>query len=417
MTAPATDPALAAGVPDRRRAFLILFACLIAVGMGQTIVFAVLPPLGREIGLVEMQVGAIVSASSITFFLASPIWGRTSDRWGRKRVLLIGLVGYTIGTLIFATGFWAAMVGLIAPLTAFFVLTALRMAQSTVMSATPPAASAYVADVTDVKSRTKGMGGIGAANNVGAILGPAIGGLIAGVSLLAPLYFAAATTLIAAVFVAWLLPEPRRHAVAPRRERLKYTDRRILPFVIVGVLMFMGFAIVQQTLAFRFQDVLSLTGQETAQLFGFAMMFSALMSLVAQGVVVQRMDLAAGTLLRIALPLLIVGFVVLTLADTRTPLFLAMGVLGLGMGLAGPGFMAGASLAVSPEEQGAVAGVASSCGPLGFTIGPLLGTALYQIDPHLPYLVTALIYLPLLVFVWRVRMTRHDDTPSLGSAG
>lgn len=409
MAAPSLDAATAAGVPDRRRAFAILFGCLIAVGMGQTIVFAVLPPLGREIGLVEMQVGAIVSASSITFFIASPIWGRTSDRWGRKRVLLTGLVGYTIGTLIFATGFWAAMTGLIAPLTAFFLLTVLRMGQSTVMSATPPAASAYVADVTDVAGRTKGMGGIGASNNVGAILGPAVGGLLAGISLLAPLYFAAVATLVAAALVAALLPEPKRHALPQRRERLRYTDPRILPFIVVGVLMFMGFAVVQQTLAFRFQDVLGLTGQQTARLFGFAMMFSALMSLVSQGVIVQRLDLAPGTLLRIALPLLIAAFLVMTLADTRTPLFLAMGVLGLGMGLAGPGFMAGASLAVGPEEQGAVAGVASSCGPLGFTIGPLLGTGLYQIDPHLPYLVTAVVYLPLLAFVWRARWTRHEE--------
>ncbi|MEE4300777.1 MAG: hypothetical protein V2J24_15160, partial [Pseudomonadales bacterium] len=57
-----------------RRAYTILFSCLVAVGMGQTIVFAILPPLGREIGLAEVQVGAIVSASSITFFIASPIW-------------------------------------------------------------------------------------------------------------------------------------------------------------------------------------------------------------------------------------------------------------------------------------------------------------------------------------------------------
>ena len=73
------------------------------------------------------------------------------------------------------------------------------------------------------------------------------------------------------------------------------------------------------------------------------------------------------------------------------------------MGLAGPGFMAGASLAVGPEEQGAVAGVASYCGPLGFTIGPLLGTALYAINPVYPYIFTLMVYLPLLVFVLRYK--------------
>jgi MFS family permease len=68
-------------------------------------------------------------------------------------------------------------------------------------------------------------------------------------------------------------------------------------------------------------------------------------------------------------------------------LSVAMMILGLGMGMAGPGFMAGASLAVSPQEQGSVAGVAGSCGPLGFTLGPLLGGALYQINSALPYAV------------------------------
>ncbi|TVS11804.1 MAG: MFS transporter [Gammaproteobacteria bacterium] len=396
----------ASGPPSHRRAFLVLFSCMIAVGMGQTVVFAVLPPLGREIGLAEIQVGAIVSASSITFFLASPIWGRVSDRIGRKRVLLIGLVGYTLGTVLFASGFQAALVGLLAPTAAFIFLTCARMAQATVMSATPPAASAYVADITDARTRTRGMGGMGAANNLGAIIGPAIGGLLATVSLLLPLYFAALMTLLAAATVWWLLPEPPRQAAQQiKRERLRFTDRRILPFVIVGVLMFVGIAVAQQTLAFRFQDLLDLTGQETARLFGFAMMTAAALSLFAQGVIVQRMELSPLTLLRLAIPLLIAAFVMMTLAQGSALLFLGMALMGLGMGMAAPGFMAGASLAVRQDEQGAVAGVTSACPPLGFTIGPLLGTALYQIDPQLPYLVTTCLYVPLAIFTWRVKLS------------
>lgn len=395
----------ASGRVDHRRAFVVLFACMIAVGMGQTVVFAVLPPLGREIGLAEVQVGAIVSASSITFFLASPIWGRVSDRIGRKRVLLIGLLGYTLGTLLFAAGFQAAMLGLLAPSAAFLYLTFARMAQATVMSATPPAASAYVADITDVRTRTRGMGGMGAANNLGAIIGPAIGGLLATVSLLLPLYFAAAMTLIAAATAWRALPEPPRQVQSVQRERLRFADRRILPFVIVGVLMFVGIAVAQQTLAFRFQDLLDLTGQETARMFGFAMMTAAGLSLFAQGVIVQRMELSPLTLLRLAIPLLIAAFVLMTLAQGSALLFLGMALMGLGMGMAAPGFMAGASLAVSQEEQGAVAGVTAACPPLGFTIGPLLGTALYQLDPQLPYLVTTCIYVPLAVFTWRVKLS------------
>lgn len=385
---------------------------LVAVGMGQTIVFAVLAPLAREIGLSEVQVGGIISASSITFFLASPIWGRVSDRWGRRRVILVGLFGYTAGTLVFASVFQAALVGLLAPLPAFIALTLARMAQATVMSATPPASSAYMADITDVRTRTRGMGAIGAANNVGAVIGPAIGGLLAVFSLLTPIWFAALVTFVAAIAVLAGLPEPARHVSAKPRERLRYTDRRILPFVVVGVVMFMGMAVVQQTLAFRLQDVLSLTGAETARAFGIAMMLMGFASLIAQMGVVQRFDLAPFTLLRIAMPVMLAAFVVISLAESRNVYLVSMAVLGFGMGLAGPGFMAGASLAVSTDEQGAVAGVAGSCGPLGFTIGPLLGTALYQIDGQLPYVVTVAIYLPLVIFTFLVKVQRpqhHDD--------
>ena len=74
------------------------------------------------------------------------------------------------------------------------------------------------------------------------------------------------------------------------------------------------------------------------------------------------------------------------------------------MGLAGPGFMAGASLAVLPEEQGAIAGIAGSCGPMGFTIGPLLGTWLYSIQPEYPYIFTLLIYIPLALYVLKMKI-------------
>ena len=62
-----------------------LLISVVAVGFAQTVLFAILAPLGREIGLVEMQIGAIISASSLTVFLASPMWGRASDRWGRRK--------------------------------------------------------------------------------------------------------------------------------------------------------------------------------------------------------------------------------------------------------------------------------------------------------------------------------------------
>jgi MFS family permease len=356
-----------------------------AMGFAQTVLFAILAPLGREVGLVEVQIGAIISSSSLTLFLVSPLWGRASDVWGRRKILLIGLFGYSVGTVMFASVFQAALLGYLVPVTALVLLILTRVANATVMAAVSPSANAYMADITTVENRIKGMGAIGAAGNIGAILGPAIGGLLASISLLTPLYFSVFLTLAAAVLTLFALPELPKPTVIKKQPRLKYTDPRIFPLVFAGVLLFMGFAIVQQTIAFRFQDELGLSGIETAKIVGISLMFSAAAALFVQLLVIPRLSVRPFVLLRISMPIMMIAFAMMAMGQTQNMYILSMCILGLGMGLAGPGFMAGASIAVSSEEQGAVAGVAGSCPPLGFTVGPLLGTYLYSIDGSLPY--------------------------------
>lgn len=392
-----------------RYARLILLTALISVGFGFTVLFAILGPLGREVGMSELQISSIIAASSLVVFLASPRWGRLSDRWGRKRVMVIGLFGYACGNFLFASVFHLTLIGALLPLAGYLLLMLTRVMHASVMSAIMPASSAYMADITSVATRTKGMGAVGAANNFGSILGPALGGLLAGITLLTPLWVASAVAITTALFVIFLLPDIPKVAPSTGQSRgsasqkLGYFDPRILPYIIVGALMFMGMALVQQTLAFRFQDVLGLTAVETAQTFGIAMGCSAAASLVSQIGLMQRINLTPFQWLRVALPILAIAFACLALADTRNLMITAMVLQGAGMGLAGPAFMAGASLAVEPHEQGAVAGIAGSCGPLGFTVGPLLGGFFYQISPDLPYWFTFAIYLPLLVFVMRQR--------------
>ncbi|GAC33661.1 MFS transporter [Paraglaciecola polaris] len=376
MSQPHADNALA------KRTLLLAAA---AMGFAQTVLFAILAPLGREVGLVEVQIGAIISCSSLTIFLVSPLWGRASDIWGRRKVLLIGLFGYSAGTVLFAGVFQAALLGYLIPLTALGLLIVTRVANATVMAAVAPSANAYMADITTVKDRIKGMGAIGAATNIGSILGPAIGGLLASISLLTPLYFSVLLTLAAAILAVYALPVLPRPAQVRKPQKLKYTDPRIFPLVVAGVLLFMGFAIVQQTIAFRFQDILSLDGTQTAKIVGISLMLSAAAALIVQLLVIPRLSVRPFVLLRISMPMMMVAFAIMAISETQGMYMLAMCILGLGMGLAGPGFMAGASVAVSSDEQGAVAGVAGACPPLGFTVGPLLGTYLYSIDGALPY--------------------------------
>ncbi|MEM9622185.1 MAG: MFS transporter, partial [Pseudomonadota bacterium] len=339
----------------------ILLISLVGMGFGFTVLFAILAPLGREVGFSEFEISSIIAASSLTVFLASPRWGRLSDRYGRKRILLVGLLGYVFGTLLFASVFHMTLVGLLLPGTGFAALMISRIIHASLMAAMMPSASAYMADITDLEGRTKGMGAVGAATNLGNIIGPAAGGMLAAITLLTPLWVAAGLAMITAVFVIFFLPEsPHKANPAQPPPRVRYTDPRILPFVGVGVLMFMGMALVQQTLAFRFQDVLDLTAVETAQTFGLAMGLSAATSLASQLFLMQRFSLQPFQWLLVALPILTLAFLCMALANTQWLLMGAMLLQGAGMGIAGPAFMAGASLAVSAQEQGAVAGVAGS---------------------------------------------------------
>ena len=183
-TQSAENPASPLSPKAFRYARMILLLALIAVGFGFTVLFAILGPLGREVGMSELQISSIIAASSLVVFLASPRWGRLSDRWGRKRVMVIGLFGYACGNLLFASVFHLTLIGALLPLTGYLLLMLTRVIHASVMSAIMPASSAYMADITSTATRTKGMGAVGAANNLGSILGPALGGLLAGVTLL-----------------------------------------------------------------------------------------------------------------------------------------------------------------------------------------------------------------------------------------
>ena len=405
--------------PNTRYARVILLITLVGMGFGFTVLFAILAPLGREVGFNELQISGIIAASSLAVFLTSPRWGRLSDRWGRKKVLLIGISGYTFGTLLFAWAFHLTLTGVLIPTLGFYALLVTRVIHASLMSAMMPAASAYMADITDLTTRTKGMGAVGAAINLGNIIGPAVGGLLAAVTLLMPLWFSAGLAAVTTLFVLFMLPEsPRSTSQAQKAKeandahadnepdsipepsvQLRYWDRRILPLIVVGVTMFTGMALVQQTLPFLFQDTLNLSAVETARTFGLAMGISALASLLSQLLIMQRIDLAPFQWMQLALPVVILAFLTMAMAQSEAALMVAMALQGAAMGLAGPAFMAGASLAVEPHEQGAIAGLAGSCGPLGFTIGPLVGGYLYQLDPSLPYWFSFAVYVPLLIMV------------------
>ena len=207
-----------------RHQLTVLILALMATGMGQSLVFAILAPLGREVQLGELQITSIIAFSALIFALAAPRWGRFSDRAGRKPIIITGLLGYTVGTLLFTSVFYAGLTGMLGGSALYAVLLTARCSQSLIMSGTNPAATAYAADHTGPEQRTRTMARLGTANSMGTILGPAVSGALATFGLLAPLYFAAGLASLAALLVWWQLPvTPRQDLTSrPLSARLRY---------------------------------------------------------------------------------------------------------------------------------------------------------------------------------------------------
>ncbi|MCG8393795.1 MAG: MFS transporter [Pseudomonadales bacterium] len=388
----------------------ILLAAVGVTALGQTLVFTLLPSLGRATGLAEMQVGLIISCSSLVFALASPVWGTFSESLGRKRVLVIGLTGYSLGTLAFALVFDAGLRGWVAGGLLLAGLVVSRMLQAAIMAATPAAAAAYTADITTPEQRTQGMGRIGAANNLGTVIGPVSGGVLVAVALVFPLYGVALLTGLMALLAAWWLPQsphqPSERTLTLgqtlRKGLAAYADPRLRDLLLTGVMLFMSFALIQQTLGFLFQDHFALSPAEAARALGLTMMAAAVMSLAGQIIVVQWLRAPATLLIGLAIPAIATGALVLWLADQKWAMSVAVMLVGLGLGFGMPAVMSLASLRVSPEEQGRVAGLASACPALGFILGPLVGTGLYTLDHRWPYLLVMSLSVPLAILGWRL---------------
>jgi len=360
----------------------VLILALMATAIGQSLVFAILAPLGREVNLSELQITSIIAISALIFGLAAPRWGRVSDRFGRKPIIIIGLVGYTLGTALFTSVFYAGLAGLMSGTLFYVALLVTRCAQATIMSATGPASTAYAADHTPRAERTRTMARLGTANSMGTILGPAVSGALAIFGLLAPLYFAAGLACLAALLVWLKLPITPPAQLTQRKlsAKLRYRDPRIGLYLITAIGLFIGFSSIQQTLGFALQDKLSLSGIATAQYTGAALMVSATFTLLIQISVMQRWQLKPTQFMRIGLAALLIGAGVISQFETFTVLAVGMAFLGTGLALTMPAISAGASLAVESHEQGAAAGLVSSCPAIGFSVGPVCAGALYQMD-------------------------------------
>lgn len=377
----------------------LLFVALFNSILGLSILFPILGPLGRELGLGELQVGTLTAVYAFAQFLGSSYWGRRSETLGRKPVILRGILGFGVTFLAFGLTANLGLAGVLSGLPLYAALLGTRLIGGLYSAATLPTAQAYIADVTDREERTRGMALIGAAFGLAVVFGPALGALLAPFGLLVPVYVSSAIAFVNAVFVWSSLPEPPKRVRRETPVELRPVAEKVWVLLSVGFATTLAAVAMEQTVAFYFQDKLSLTPPQAARAVGLSLVVYGLVAVFVQGVLVRKVNLRPLTLLRLGVPIAAAGLVLFVIAELRGMLILAMAVQGFGQALTMPGVTAALSLGVTDDEQGAVAGLNSSAQALARMVGPVIGTGLYEIQPGYPYVFGAALLALVLVFL------------------
>lgn len=371
-------------VSSTRALMATLLTAALVVYSAQGMLVPVLAPVTRLVGLGEVDLGAVMTLSAAMLVVTGPWWGREVDRRGVHAVLVRGLALATIGSAGFAV---MTEIAAHQELPRWLVLAVFALTRGVLyglgFAAVPVAGLTYLASTSEgAAARTRAMGAFGAVQGVSLVLGPALGGLAAIGGLLLPVHVA--PVLVGATLVAvWLLPAPERQE-RPERERLGFRDPRVLPYLVAGASLFLGLALVEIILGFLVQDRLGLTDAETARVVAVAGVLIGIGFALTQALLAPRMPGGPRGLLVVGSLVAAAGYVAAMFADSALTLLPAMVVIAAGLGLALPGYNAGATLAVEPSEHAAVAGQLAATVGMTYVAGPVLGAALYSLDDLAP---------------------------------
>jgi multidrug resistance protein len=362
---------------------VIIFVTVFIDLLGFGIIIPLLPFYAESYGASATVVGMLGTSFSLMQFLFSPVWGRLSDRIGRRPIILIGLAGSCVSYLVLALAgslsliFLARIVGGIA-------------------GANIPTAQAYIADVTTPENRARGMGLVGAAFGLGFIFGPALGGILSHLGPSAPMWFASALCG-ANLLAAWFLLPESRHASPARVTlgrldslRLAMRDRRLVLLLSLYFIVTAAFSGFEATFALFSERRFGFTVSTIGYLFAF---IGGTLALV-QGMLVGRAVTRIGEarLIPIAICIIGLGIGLVPFAWSIPALLGAVGTLAVGMGFNGPALSSMVSRLTHADDQGGMLGLASSLASLGRVVGPAWGGFLFDtMGMTTPYLSAAAI--------------------------
>ena len=357
----------------RKASLAVIFGIVFIDLVGFGIVIPVLPLYAERFGASPFTVGLLLAVYSLMSFLFAPVLGRLSDRVGRRPVLLVSILGSSLGFLI---------MGLAGALPLLF----LGRIIDGITGGNISTAQAYIADITPPHERSKGMGLIGAAFGLGFIFGPAIGGVMSHFSLAAPLLFAAGLAAVNAVAVYFFLPESlsKEHRVRPAEPAS--VARSLTPAkgsvlaVVVGAYFFntVAFSLLTATYPLFASHRFGFGAAQIGYIFAGMGIVGALVQGGLMGLLIKRFGdsrlAATGALLLCA------GLLLLPASVSVVLLLAVTGLIGLGHALVVTPLNGLASRLSAASEQGKALGTMQATSSLGRIAGPLIGGWLLDMD-------------------------------------
>lgn len=367
---------------------------LVTVFIGFGLIIPVLPLMVSHVHAQPFNLGLMLAVYSAVAFFLSPWWGRLSDRVGRKRVLVVGLLGYAVSFLVFG----------LAENQLWLMYTA-RVIGGGFSGAVTATAMAYIADVTGEADRTKGMAFAGVSIGLGFILGPAIGGLLSVYGIAVPFFAAAALAFVNAVWGMWSL----RESLSPAQRGVHRTETRSRWAAFVGPLRYLyvvdfvaQFSIAALEGCFQYYEMDRIGA--SAQQIGWMFAISGIVGALVQGGIVQRYVKHGREVPAMLLGLLISGaglFLILFSTNFWTAT-LYMTIFGASNTVIKP-TLTSVVTKETQAGQGLTNGLLSSMDSLARVIGPLLATLLFELRPSLPFMMAGLVALSGMALVYAYR--------------
>lgn len=358
-----------------RITLFILLANLFIAFLGIGLVIPVLPTIMNELSLSGSIVGNMVAAFAIIQLFVSPVAGNWVDRYGRKRMIVIGLIIFGFSEFLFGIGKTVEMLfisRMLGGVSAAFIM---------------PAVTAFIADITTTKERAKALGYMSAAISTGFIIGPGLGGLLAELGARIPFFVAAVLGGVAALLSLILLTEPERSAETKMNAGIKPGIRTIFKslYLIAFMLIFVssfGLAIFESLFSLFVDHKFGFTPKDIA----IVIMGGGVLGAVAQIFLFDHLAEKIGEIALIRYCLILSVFLVftMTVVSSYLSILITTFFLFVGFDLIRPAITTYLSK-VAGNEQGFVGGMNSTFTSLGNIFGPILGGILFDMNLNYPY--------------------------------